>query len=259
MAKAPARPHLRKADTIAEHLVDFVSSRAIVPRPADRRQLDLFDEPMPAWIEPCKPRLVKTPPAGPTWLHEIKWDGYRVSAYLKDGTATVRTSGGIDWTRRFPAIAAAVEALPVRSAILDGEAIVLDKAGRSHFGDLQAALGRRRGGGTEIRLLAFDLLYFDGMDIRTWPLENRRAVLEGLICASTGSALLLSQEFDAPGYLPSTAMRGALGAIHVATELADRCIMQAPSEPALRSASAQPQSQARQACERHADHSRLAA
>ncbi|WP_020175371.1 non-homologous end-joining DNA ligase [Methyloferula stellata] len=224
---------------------------------------------MPAWVEPCKPTLAKVPPAGPAWLHEIKWDGYRVSAYLKDGKATVRTSGGLDWTRRFPAITSAVEALPVRSAIIDGEAVVLDEFGRSHFGDLQKALGRC-GGGAKIQIFAFDLLYFDGMDLRAWPLENRHAVLEGLIGDGTGAALVISQEFDAPGarifdhacrvglegivskrrdrpyrsgkkngdwlkikcvqsdtfliigYQPSTAMRGALGAIHVATVLADR-------------------------------------
>lgn len=265
MPKPPIRTRQRKTDAAAER----VSSRAIVAKPADRRQFELFDEPMPVWVEPCKPTLVKTPPQGEAWLHEIKWDGYRVSAYLKDGKATIKTSSGLDWTKRFAAIAAAVEALPVRSAILDGEAVVLDEFGRSHFGELQLALGHK-GGGANIRLMAFDLLYFDGMDIRAWPLENRRAVLEGLVGDGHGTALILSEEFDAPGaqifehacklglegivskhrdkpyhsgkkhddwkkikciqsdefliigYQPSTAMRGALGAIHVATVLADR-------------------------------------
>ncbi len=120
MAKAPARPRLRKTETLADHLADHVASRAIVARPADRRQLELFDEPMPAWIEPCKPKLVAAPPAGSAWLHEIKWDGYRVSADLKDGQVGIRTSSGLDWTHRFPTIAEAVASLPVRSAVLDG-------------------------------------------------------------------------------------------------------------------------------------------
>jgi bifunctional non-homologous end joining protein LigD len=261
----PKPPRQRKTDATAERIV----GRAVVAKSADRHQLELFDEPMPTWVEPCKPTLVKNPPIGSQWLHEIKWDGYRVSAYLKDGKARIMTSGGLDWTARFPAIAAAVEALPARSAIIDGEAVVLDEAGRSHFGDLQVALGRH-GGGAKIVLHAFDLLYYDGMDIRVWPLDSRRAVLEGLIGNGHGTALVLSEEFDAPGaqifehacklglegivskrrggpyrsgkkhnewvktkcvqadefviigYQPSTAMRGALGAIHVATPLADR-------------------------------------
>ena len=57
---------------------------------------------------------------------EIKWDWYRVSAYVADGVATIRTRNGHDWTKRFPAIAAAVERLPVRSAVIDGEAVILD-------------------------------------------------------------------------------------------------------------------------------------
>ncbi len=194
MAKAPVRPRQRKTDAPAER----ISSRAVVAKAGDRRQFELFDEPMPAWVEPCKPTLVKTPTPVPLWLHEIKWDGYRVSAYLKDGRATIMTSSGLDWTARFSAIAAAVEALPVRSAILDGEAVVLDEFGRSHFGDLQLALGRK-GGGEQILMLAFDLLYYDGMDIRAWPLEKRRAVLEGLVGDGYGTGLVLSEEFDAPG------------------------------------------------------------
>jgi bifunctional non-homologous end joining protein LigD len=126
---AAKRPRQRKTDAAIER----ISSRAMIAK----RQLELFDEPMPAWVEPCKPTLVRTPPQGPQWLHEIKWDGYRVSAYLKDGAVRIMTSGGLDWTARFPAIAAAVADLPVRSAIIDGEAVVLDEHGRSNFGDLQ--------------------------------------------------------------------------------------------------------------------------
>jgi bifunctional non-homologous end joining protein LigD len=116
---AAKRPRQRKTDAAIER----ISSRALIAKAPDKRQLELFDDQMPAWVEPCKPTLVRTPPQGPQWLHEIKWDGYRVSAYLKDGAVRIMTSGGLDWTARFPAIAAAVSALPVRSAIIDGEAV----------------------------------------------------------------------------------------------------------------------------------------
>lgn len=91
-------------------------------------------------------------------MHEIKWDGYRVSAYVADGVAAIRTRNGHDWTKRFPAIARA--ALQVRSAVLDGEAVILDERGRSSFDELQADLDRH--GSERAVLYAFDLLFLDG-------------------------------------------------------------------------------------------------
>ena len=132
MASPPRRPSKRKIDAPRE----AVSDRAIVAKPADPRQAGLFDMPLPKWIRPCLPTLVDKPPVGPQWVHEIKWDGYRVSAYVADGKAAVRTRNGHDWTARFPAIAAAAERLPVRSAVIDGEAVILDDKGRSSFAAL---------------------------------------------------------------------------------------------------------------------------
>ena len=122
MASPPRRPSKRKID--APH--EAVAGRAVVAKPADPRQASLFDEPLPKWIRPCLPTLVEKPPVGPQWVHEIKWDGYRVSAYVIGGKATIRTRNGHDWTARFPAIAAAAARLKVRSAVIDGEAVILD-------------------------------------------------------------------------------------------------------------------------------------
>jgi bifunctional non-homologous end joining protein LigD len=91
MAKPPRQ---RKTDAAAER----ISSCAVVARPADTRQFELFDEPMPAWVEPCKPTLINVPPQGETWLHEIKWDGYRLSVYLENGSVSIRSSDGRDFT-----------------------------------------------------------------------------------------------------------------------------------------------------------------
>ena len=76
----------------------------------------------------CLPTLVSKAPTGPEWVHEIKWDGYRVSAYIDHGQVTIRTRRGHDWTDRFPAIAQALGALPIHSAVIDGEAVVSGRA-----------------------------------------------------------------------------------------------------------------------------------
>ncbi|MEJ0094233.1 MAG: non-homologous end-joining DNA ligase [Methylocella sp.] len=193
MAKRPAqpqRPRARKTDVASER----VSSRAIVPKPADPKQPGLFDHPLPKWIPPCLPTLVAKPPSGEKWTHEIKWDGYRVSAYVAGGNATIRTRNGFDWTPRFPAIAGALLLLPIQSAVIDGEAVILDAAGRSNFAELQAAI-KLRGG--DVMLYAFDLLFLDGEDLREKPLEERRAALSGII--RNKPPILLSEEYGGDG------------------------------------------------------------
>jgi bifunctional non-homologous end joining protein LigD len=192
MAKPPAppRPRSRKTDIAPER----VSSRAVVPKPADPKQPGLFDRPLPKWIPPCLPTLVDKPPSGEKWIHEIKWDGYRVSAYVSGGKATIRTRNGFDWTQRFPAIAGALLLLPVQSVVIDGEAVILDAAGRSNFAELQAAI-KLRGG--DVMLYVFDLLFLDGEDLRERPLEERRAALTGLVWRRP--PILLSEEFAGDG------------------------------------------------------------
>ena len=197
MPKSPKRspaPRAKKTDLA----VDRVAGRAIITKPADRRQAGLFDKPLPGWIKPCLPTLVDKPPVGPQWVHEIKWDGYRVSAYVEDGLVTIRTRNGHDWTKRFPAIAAGVAALKVRSAVIDGEAVVLDAEGRANFAELQADLTRH--GSPRAVLYAFDLLFLDGEDLRAKPLEERRLSLGGIVPA--GGAVVMSEEFAGAGCRP---------------------------------------------------------
>ena len=158
---------------------------------------------MPTWIAPCLPTLVDQPPVGPGWMHEIKWDGYRVSVHVDDGSAAIFTRNGHDWTHRFPAIAEAAAALPLHDAVMDGEAVVLDDQGRSSFSALQQALGTGgRGPGkrkaSEAVLYAFDLLFLDGHDLRDWSLENRRDALATIV-DPTSPAILFSKSFDVSG------------------------------------------------------------
>ena len=140
------------------------------------------------------------PPAGEGWLHEIKFDGYRIAATLVDGTARLTTRNLLDWTHRFPSVAAEVARLRAASAIIDGEIVALTQDDRSDFAALQhwlaqrkaaanegrhAALGRDGTTGSRIAFQAFDLLYLDGRDLRDVPLVDRKDELQRLLEAST--------------------------------------------------------------------------
>lgn len=157
-------------------------------------------DPMPVRIDPCVATLIDKPPIGPAWAFEVKWDGYRAALHIEPGRVRILTRGGHDWTDRFPSIAAEAPLLNVSTAIIDGEAVVLDDKGRSDFGLLQRALGRRPGvhGPGEILLFAFDLLYLDGRDLRRLTLAERRHLLEQLLAGGDG-AIRLSEEVTADG------------------------------------------------------------
>ncbi|MGZ2453212.1 bifunctional non-homologous end joining protein LigD [Rhizobium ruizarguesonis] len=156
---------------------------------------------MPDRIEPCLALLKARPPKGDDWVYEIKWDGYRLSVHVEPTRIRILTRGGHDWTDRFPAIKQAALWLPVGTAILDGEAVVLDKQGRSDFGLLQQSLGGRGGkkSSSDAIFMAFDLLYFDGHDLRNSELDMRRHLLEDLVPAGEQGNIRLSEEIEADG------------------------------------------------------------
>ncbi|WP_458395649.1 non-homologous end-joining DNA ligase [Rhizobium ruizarguesonis] len=173
-------------------------------RPRRRRdpaQPNLPLDPMPDRIEPCLALLKARPPKGDDWVYEIKWDGYRLSVHVEPTRIRILTRGGHDWTDRFPAIKQAALWLPVGTAILDGEAVVLDKQGRSDFGLLQQSLGGRGGkkSSSDAIFMAFDLLYFDGHDLRNSELDMRRHLLEDLVPAGEQGNIRLSEEIEADG------------------------------------------------------------
>ncbi|RDJ12402.1 non-homologous end-joining DNA ligase [Rhizobium grahamii] len=191
MAKSP-----RSKPLLAEDKP--LRSRARKPR--DPAQPNLPFDPMPARVEPCLALLKPRPPVGPDWLYEIKWDGYRIAVHLNNGNVRILTRGGHDWTQRFPGIEDAAKRLGVGSAILDGEAVVLDEEGRPDFGRLQNSLGGRGGkltAGNAI-MYAFDLLYFDGYDIRGMELTSRRYFLQSLLKGFEGE-IRLSEALDGDG------------------------------------------------------------
>ncbi len=189
--RKPSQPLLRETEA------------AIRSRPRKRRdpaQPHLPFDPMPDRVEPCLALLKTKPPCGPNWQFEVKWDGYRVAVHIKPDNIRIITRGGHDWTDRFPSIAAAARTVGVGTAILDGEAAVLDAQGRSDFGALQRSLGGRGGrqASGEAILYAFDLLYFDGHDLTGMELSGRRHLLKDLIGESEGP-IRLSQDFEADG------------------------------------------------------------
>lgn len=162
---------------------DTKKAGAKKPAPARRRKAAPT---LPAFRPVELATLVDQPPAGKDWLHEIKYDGYRIAIAVAGGVARVHTRSGLDWTDRFPAIVAAAEKLPVESALIDGEAVALDSEGRSRFQLLQHALGD--GGDPQaILCYAFDLLELDGADLTDMKLTERKEKLAALLGAGDGA------------------------------------------------------------------------
>jgi bifunctional non-homologous end joining protein LigD len=141
-------------------------------------------EAMPKFLSPQLTLSAEAPPAGDGWLHELKLDGYRIQAHVEEQKrggrkATLYSRNGLDWTHRMPDIAGAMGKFPVKSAVLDGEVVVLDEKGSTSFAELQAAFdeGKR----VPMTYFVFDLLHLDGHNLRGFPLTQRKEILEGLI------------------------------------------------------------------------------
>ncbi|MCO6187524.1 DNA ligase D [Rhizobium sp. L1K21] len=154
---------------------------------------------MPDFVDPCLAVLKKQPPKGEKWLHEIKFDGYRLQARLEDGVVALLTRSGHDWTDKFgSALKKAFAALPARQLIIDGEVVVEGTSGASDFSALQQDLSEGRD--DRFVLYAFDLLYLDGHDLRNVPLLARKEKLQGLLKAAKPT-VRYSEHFDEAGGL----------------------------------------------------------
>ena len=155
--------------------------------------------PLPGFVEPMLATLTKSPPTGDRWLHEIKFDGYRLQAHIEDGKVSLWTRGGLDWTAKFgKAVAEALSKLPVRNALIDGEMVVANESGVAEFSLLQADLSDGRL--DRFVYYAFDCLYLDGRDLRAEPLIHRKELLEKLIGTERG-AIRYSAHFEEDGKL----------------------------------------------------------
>lgn len=138
---------------------------------------------LPAFVAPQLATLRDEAPTGDNWLHEIKYDGYRMQALIGGGDVRLMTRNGKDWTDRYAAIADALAELPVGTAIIDGELAAGGQDGRTSFGALQAA---RDAKGAGLAYWAFDLLLLDGDDLRKLPLTERKARLAELLEGGNG-------------------------------------------------------------------------
>ncbi|NTJ61650.1 DNA ligase D, partial [Agrobacterium rhizogenes] len=154
---------------------------------------------LPAFIEPALATLVSKPPSGKRWLHEIKFDGYRLEVRIEAGLIKLLTRSGLDWTQKFgKEILAAFRDLPVGTAVIDGELVVEPAAGASDFSALQADLSEGRS--DRFVFYAFDLIYLDGYDLTACSLISRKELLQKIIPSETGT-LRFSSHFDENGNL----------------------------------------------------------
>src|SRR5580693_6356732 len=134
---------------------------------------------LPEWVPPQLTQLVDAAPDGDQWLHEIKYDGYRLHARLDRGAVKLLTRTGLDWTHKYPAIAKAVAELDARQAYLDGELCGVGPDGTTSFNIVQ--LASDSGNAAALVFFLFDLLYLDGEDLRSRPLIERKERLRALL------------------------------------------------------------------------------
>jgi bifunctional non-homologous end joining protein LigD len=153
---------------------------------------------LPAFLEPSLPQQVDKAPSGRNWVHEIKYDGYRIQARIDGTNVKLLTRKGLDWTKRFGPVGEALKTLGLSAALLDGEIIVEDTAGHASFPALQADLSAGRG--DRYRYLLFDILYAEGFDLTRATLGDRKALLhEVLERLPANSIIRYSDHLDQDG------------------------------------------------------------
>jgi bifunctional non-homologous end joining protein LigD len=171
------------------------------------------------FVEPCLPTASRTVPDGSRWAFEVKHDGFRFIARRDGDRVRVLSRNARDWSDRVPLIVEGMLALPVTSATIDGEGVVVDERGVTDFERLRSALAER-GGSREAFLYGFDLLELGGEDLRQHPWEIRRATLTGLL-RKARPGIRLSEHLDGDG---ETIFRHAcaLGAEGIVAKRRDR-------------------------------------
>jgi bifunctional non-homologous end joining protein LigD len=151
-----------------------------------------------SFVPPCLPSRSAAPPSGPDWIHEIKHDGFRIVARREARAVRLFSRNGYNFGDRFPLIVEAIEALPVRSCLIDGEAIVVDSRGLSVF-----ELLRYRQHDRAAVLCAFDLIELDGRDLRKAPIEQRKDLLAKVMRPVRRShpGITLNEHYEGDGAL----------------------------------------------------------
>ena len=204
-APAAAIKLLRRRDSVAPPRTDTLAgARAFA---------------LPAFVAPCLATLSDKAPDSDIWVHEIKFDGYRIQARLERGKVKLLTRKGLDWTKKFPTVATTIAKLPAKSAMIDGELVAEDSDGISSFSLLQQDLKTDRH--DRMAFYAFDLLYLDGNDLRQSPLVSRKEALARLLRRQPPRGpLRVSESLTEPG---STLLRHAckMGLEGIVSKIAD--------------------------------------
>jgi bifunctional non-homologous end joining protein LigD len=198
----------RLVEEVAGEEPGWSSKTGRIERPHDTKAEPVADAarlkgakkaPLPRFVPPLLATLARKPPSGQRWLHEIKFDGYRLQARIDEGRVQLLTRSGLDWTDRFgDAIVDAFRALPIDRALIDGELVVEAAGGASDFSALQADLSEGRT--DRFLYYAFDLLHLEDFDLRSTPLAARKEALGRLLARSAGR-LRLSESFEEDGDL----------------------------------------------------------
>ena len=190
-ASAKSKPDKRK------RAVRSLQNKAVVKR-STASALNGKRAALPDFVEPCLATLSDKAPSAGNWIHEIKFDGYRLQARLDHGKVTLKTRRGLDWTTKFTTIAAAIKKLPAGTALIDGELLSEGEDGISSFSLLQQDLKSKRH--DRMRFYAFDLMHLDGADLRKLLLEERKDALAKLLARVPENGVLrLSESIDEPG------------------------------------------------------------
>lgn len=151
---------------------------------------------MPDFVAPQLCKTLTRPPSANGWIHEIKFDGYRIQMRVENGDVTLKTRKGLDWTAKWPAIAKSASALP--DCIIDGEICALDENGAPDFAALQAALSEQKT--DDLVFFAFDLLLSGEEDLRDLPLTERKDRLQTLLSdAGEDPRLRFVEHFETGG------------------------------------------------------------
>jgi len=207
-----ARVSVVEADRTSRRLTrasPHLTRRLVAPAASRAYILSVSASP-PKFVRPCIPTTAKAIPRGDDWLHEPKLDGYRFQI-VKDGRQVrLYSRNATDWTRRLPMLAQALQGLPCRSAVLDGELFLPDRSGAPDFRGLQAAMRSRP---DDVAVFVFDLLYRNGNDLRPLPLYERRRRLIGLVSRAELPCLHLVRAFEDGARLFKAAERHGLEGI----------------------------------------------
>jgi bifunctional non-homologous end joining protein LigD len=168
---------------------------------------------MPVGLKPQLATPAVAAPAGPDWVHEIKYDGYRLFGHIEHGKVRLMTRNGLDWTGKFPELARAFAQLPVDTALIDGELVHLASDGTTNFSGLQDAIATGKTGA--LSFFAFDLLQRDGWDLTGAMLEDRKAALADIIRPEAGGILRYSdhQQGQGPAVLRQASSLGLEGIV----------------------------------------------